>query len=94
MTHALERVGAGPPKVIVEAFGKNLQTSVVARGAGFGLLPSSELSTTAGKRKIKAFNVPDFQLTVSTWFIRRLHLGRLSRPLDDVERLLSGIIAK
>jgi hypothetical protein len=67
---------------------------VVARGAGFGLLPASQLTAIALKRRIRAFNVPDFQVAVSTWFIRRPQLGRLSRPLDEIERLLSSIIAK
>jgi DNA-binding transcriptional LysR family regulator len=93
LTQALERVGAGPPKVIVEAFGKSLQLSVISRGAGFGLLPASQLNTIPAKRKIKAFNIPGFQLAVSTWFIRRPQLGRLSRPLDEVEQSLSGLIA-
>jgi hypothetical protein len=75
LTQALERIGAGPPKVKVEAFGKNLQPSVVARGAGFGLLPASQLTAIAPKRRIRAFNVPDFQVAVSTWFIRRPQLG-------------------
>jgi DNA-binding transcriptional LysR family regulator len=93
LAQALERAGAGPPRVIVEAFGKNLQLSVVARGAGFGLLPASQLSTIPIKRKIKAFNVPDFKLTVSTWFVRRRQLGRLSRPLDGIEQALSDAVA-
>lgn len=94
LAQALERVGAGPPKVIVEAFGKDLQLSVVARGAGFGLLPASQLDTIPHKRKIKAFNVPEFQVAVSTWFIRRVQPGRLSRPLDEIEQSLSRTIAK
>lgn len=89
LTHALERVGAGPPRIVVEAFGKNLQLSVIARGAGFGLLPANQLKKIPGKQKIKAFNVPDFRASVSTWFIRRRHPGRLSRPLDIVEQTLS-----
>jgi hypothetical protein len=80
--------------VIVEAFGKNLQLSLVARGACFGLLPASQLNTVPAKKKIKAFNVPDFQLAVSTWFIRRVQSGRLSRPLDEIEQSLASIIAK
>lgn len=94
LTQALERAGAGPPKVIVEAFDKHLQLSLVARGVCFGLLPESELKAIRGKKKIKAFSVPDFPLAVSTWFIRRLNLGRLSRPLDDIEQSLAGLIAK
>jgi DNA-binding transcriptional LysR family regulator len=85
LTQALERVGAGPPRVIVEAFGKNLQLSVVARGAGFGLLPASQVKKIPGRQKIKAFNVPDFRLAVSTWFVRRHQPGRLSLPLDTLE---------
>ncbi|UGY12601.1 LysR family transcriptional regulator [Bradyrhizobium septentrionale] len=92
LTQALERVGAGPPRVIVEAYGKNLQLSVVARGAGFGLLPASQMKKIPVKQKIKAFNVPDFRLTVSTWFVRRRQPGRLSRPLDAMERTLSGAL--
>ncbi|WP_407180854.1 LysR family transcriptional regulator [Bradyrhizobium sp. STM 3562] len=92
LTQALERAGAGPPRVIVEAFGKNLQLSVVARGTGFGLLPASQVKKIPPKQKIKAFNVPDLRLTVSTWFIRRRQLGRLSRPLDVVEQTLSSTL--
>jgi DNA-binding transcriptional LysR family regulator len=94
LTRALDRVGAGPPRVIVEAFGKELQLSVVARGAGFGLLPASQLKAVPARRKIKAFNVPDFQATVSTWFIRRHRLGRLSRPLDLIEQSLASMMGK
>ena len=94
LTQALDRVGAGPPKVIVEAFGKELQLSVVARGAGFGLLPASQLKSVPARRKIKAFNTPDFQATVSTWFVRRHRLGRLSRPLDLIEQSLAGVVGK
>ncbi|WP_249123842.1 MULTISPECIES: LysR family transcriptional regulator [unclassified Bradyrhizobium] len=92
LTQALERAGAGPPRVIVEAFGKNLQLSVVARGAGFGLLPASQVKKIPARQKIKAFNVPDLQLTVSTWFIRRRQLGRLARPLDVMEQTLSNAL--
>jgi DNA-binding transcriptional LysR family regulator len=94
LTQALERVGAGPPKIIVEAFGKDLQLSVVGRGAGFGLLPASQLNAIPGKRRIKAFDIPDFRPAVSTWFIRRVRSGRLSQPLDEIEQLLSRTIAK
>jgi DNA-binding transcriptional LysR family regulator len=89
LTQALERADAGPPRVIVEAFGKNLQLSVVSRGAGFGLLPASQVKKIPPKQRIKTFNVPDLRLTVSTRFIRRRQLGRLSRPLDVVEQTLS-----
>lgn len=92
LTQALERVGAGPPRVIVEAFGKDLQLSVVARGAGFGLLPGSQLKKIPSEQKIKAFDIPDFRLAVSTWFIRRRQLGRLSRPLDAIEQALSSAL--
>lgn len=90
LTEALERAGAGPPRVIVEAFGKNLQLSVVARGAGFGLLPASQVKKIPVRLKVKAITVPDFRRTVSTWFVRRRQPGRLSRPLDAMEQALSG----
>lgn len=90
LTQALERVGAGAPKIIVESFGRDLQLSVVARGLGFGLLPASQLKTIPAKRKIKAFSVPDVHFAVSTWCLRRPEAGRLSRPLDDIERLLKN----
>ncbi|MGY3494292.1 LysR family transcriptional regulator [Bradyrhizobium sp. USDA 4502] len=89
LTQALERAGAGAPRIIVEAFGKNLQLSVIARGAGFGLLAASQVKKIPAKQKVKAFNVPDLRLTASTWFIRRRQLGRLSRPLDAMEQALS-----
>jgi DNA-binding transcriptional LysR family regulator len=89
LMQALERVGAGPPRIVVEAFGKNLQLSVIARGAGFGLLPANQLEKVSRRLKIKAFDVRDFQASVSTWFIRRRQPGRLSGPLDVVEQSLS-----
>jgi DNA-binding transcriptional LysR family regulator len=93
LTLALERAGAGLPKVVVESFGKELHLSVVARGAGFGLLPASQLKTIPAKRTIKAFVVPEFQASVSTWFIRRRQVGQLARPLDAIERWLVEIFA-
>jgi DNA-binding transcriptional LysR family regulator len=93
LTQALQRAGGGPPKVVVETFSKDLQLSVVARGVGFGLLPVSQLNPIVGKRRIRTFHVPDFQPTVSTWFIRRQQLGRLSRPLDEIEQALSVAVA-
>jgi DNA-binding transcriptional LysR family regulator len=93
LARALEEAGAGPPRVVVEAFGKNLQLSVIARGAGFGLLPASQLKAIPHGRKIRAFDVPDFRATVSTWFVRRRHPGRLSRSLDTIEQMLASSIA-
>jgi DNA-binding transcriptional LysR family regulator len=93
LARALEEAGAGPPRVVVEAFGKNLQLSVIARGAVYGLLPASQQKAIPHGRKIRAFDVPDFRATVSTWFVRRRHPGRLSRSLDTIEQMLASSIA-
>ena len=88
---ALEQLGAGPMRVAVEAFGQDLQLSVIARGAGFGLLPARQLAVLSQAYGLAAFAVPDFRLGVSLWFVRQHHMGRLAGPLDEVERVLSEL---
>ncbi len=89
LTQALERLGAGPPRIVVEAFGQDLQMSVVARGAGFGLLPASQLRGLGEGRGVRAVQAPDFQLTVSLWFVRQHQAGRLTSALDAIEQIVT-----
>ena len=89
LTRGLDRSGAGPLRVAVEAFGYDLQLSVIAKGAGFGLLPASQLKAIPKRLNIRTFKVSEFRLVVSLWFVRQRHPGKLAGALDAVESALS-----
>jgi DNA-binding transcriptional LysR family regulator len=84
----LDRLGAGSLNVAVEAFGQDLQLSVIARGAGFGLMPASQVTALAARYQVRPVRVADFQLATSLWFVRPRHVGRLAEALDAIEQSL------
>ena len=87
---ALRSMGPEPLNVVVESFGNDLQLSTVGRGLGFGLLPASQVRAASSRAPVCAFRVPDFDMSVSTWFVRKARPGRLASALDAIE----GVIAR
>ena len=85
---ALEDAGIGPPNIIAEAFGKDLHLSLVSRHRAFSLMPASEIAKLPSNRDIKTFSCADLQAAISTWFVRGLQSGRMSKPLDEIEKSL------
>lgn len=80
LRRALEERGL-PCEVGVEAFGADLQLSLVARGAGVGLVTPDLLAGSAHRHRLKVLTVSDFHLDVIAWLVHRALPPRLEAPV-------------
>lgn len=87
---ALEQAGL-PFNVTVEAVGSELLLSLVARGAGLGMVTADLLERSAYRDKLKVLNVSDFRTEVVAWFAHRALPPRLVAPvallLEELNKL-------
>lgn len=84
MRSALSRAvaAAGVPfNVAVEAFGSELQLSLVARGLGIGLATPEVLARSPHRDALQILDVRDFQSGLNVWLVHRTLPGRLTRPV-------------
>lgn len=70
-----------PFDVAVEAFGSELQLSLVARGMGIGLAVSEMLQASEHRDALQRIEVTDFHAVLSIWLMHGLLPGRLVRPV-------------
>ncbi|HUW54777.1 MAG TPA: LysR family transcriptional regulator [Rhodanobacter sp.] len=80
LRRALESQGL-PFNVGVEASGADLQLSLVARGAGIGLVPSDLLADSHCRNQLKVLSVSDFKVSVVAWLVHRPLPPRLEAPV-------------
>ena len=78
----------------VEAFGADLQLSLVARGAGVGLVTADLLATSAYRDQLKVLSVSDFRIDVIAWLIHRALPPRLEAPIALLLEQLKQVMAK
>lgn len=76
---SLQRVNA-PLRIAVEAYGSELQLSLVARGVGLGLVPARVLARSRLRRRLRVLRVRGHDFQVAAWTVR----GRLPEPLAPV----------
>ena len=84
MRSALSRAmsAAGLPfNVAVEAFGSELQLSLVARGLGVGLAAPEVLARSPHREALQILDVPDFRSGLNVWLVHGALPGRLVRPV-------------
>jgi len=84
MRSALSRAmsAAGLPfNVAVEAFGSELQLSLVARGLGVGLAAPEVLARSPQRESLQILDVPDFRSGLNVWLVHGALPGRLMRPI-------------
>jgi DNA-binding transcriptional LysR family regulator len=84
MRSALRRAmsAAGLPfNVAVEAFGSELQLSLVARGLGVGLAAPEVLARSPHREALQILDVPDFRSGLNVWLVHGALPGRLMRPV-------------
>ncbi|ULU24749.1 LysR family transcriptional regulator [Dyella terrae] len=70
-----------PCNVGVEAFGSDLQLSLVARGTGIGIVTPDLLAASPYRKQVKVLAVTDFQLDMIAWLIHRALPPRLEVPV-------------
>ncbi|WP_278652134.1 LysR family transcriptional regulator [Pandoraea pnomenusa] len=84
MRSALSRAvsAAGLPfNVAVEAFGSELQLSLVARGMGVGLVAPESLARSPHLDALQIVDVVDFQSRLNVWLVHGALPKRLMRPI-------------
>lgn len=83
-----------PFNVAVEAFGTELQLSLVARGVGIGITTPSALRRSAFRKQIRILSAPDFDNGMGVWLLHApgLSSGRLAAPLARFRSELADIL--
>ncbi|WP_455776140.1 substrate-binding domain-containing protein, partial [Burkholderia stabilis] len=101
MRSALSRAlgAAGLPfDVAVEAFGSELQLSLVARGAGIGIAPPNALARSAHRDALRVVETAGLETRINVWIVHGALPGRLVRPVallrDALAEVLDGEIRK
>jgi len=93
LLRAMEEKGL-PCQVGVEAFGADLQLSLVARGAGVGLVTADLLASSAHRSELKVLTVTDFRLDVIAWLIHRALPPRLEAPVALLLKELKAVLSQ
>lgn len=93
LRRALEAAGM-PFNVAVEAFGSELQLSLVARGLGIGLVTPDMLERTVHRPALQVIETTDFRTGVDVWFIHGSVPARLMRAIDLLRCALTEVLTK
>ena len=80
LRRAMEEQGL-PCNVGIEAFGSDLQLSLVARGAGVGVVSADLLAKSSYRKQVKVLTVADFRMDMIGWLIHRALPPRLEAPV-------------
>lgn len=95
MRSALSRafgVAGLPFDVAVEAFGSELQLSLVARGAGLGIASKAAVARSPRRAQLKLVDSDELETRINIWLVHGALPGRLMRPVellrDQLIRLL------
>ncbi|WP_042339860.1 LysR family transcriptional regulator [Paraburkholderia ferrariae] len=80
LSRALTRAGL-PFTVAVEAFGSDLQLSLVARQIGIGIVSPEVLARSPFHDALQTVEVADFEAGVDAWLVHHALPGRLVRPV-------------
>lgn len=97
MRSALSRAmsAAGLPfNVAVEAFGSELQMSLVARGLGVGLAAPEVLARSPHADQLQIVNVPDFKSGLRVWLVHGALPKRLVQPVALMRDALIAALEK
>jgi len=70
------------PTVVVEAFGSELQLSLVTRGLGVGLATPEVLARSPHREALQVIDVQDFRNGLNVWLVHGALPGRLVRPVE------------
>ncbi|CAB3723610.1 LysR family transcriptional regulator [Trinickia soli] len=80
--------------VAVEAFGSELQLSLVARGVGLGIVTPGQLAASAHKDALQVIDAPELSGGLNVWLVHGTLPGRLVRPLALLRDTLGEALAQ
>ncbi|WP_449413392.1 LysR family transcriptional regulator [Pandoraea soli] len=83
-----------PFNVAVEAFGSELQLSLVARGLGVGLATPEVLARSAHAKALQVLDVPEFRSGLNVWLVHGALPSRLARPVALMRDALAERLAE
>lgn len=89
LINAIEDAGL-PYKVAVDGFGTEMQMQLVARGLGFGLLPSPCIESSVYRSEVAILKLSDFQIQTTLWLVHNDNLGNLTRTVDTFGQSISA----
>jgi DNA-binding transcriptional LysR family regulator len=84
----------GSCRIVAEVLGYDLHLSLVARGAGLGLVPRRLIDESPLRRKLRVVKVSDFNPEVRILMLRAASLANLSMAVDYLMELISGTTSK
>ncbi|WP_150626278.1 LysR family transcriptional regulator [Pandoraea captiosa] len=93
LSRAMSMAGL-PFNVAVEAFGSELQLSLVARGLGVGLTSPEILARSPHVDALQVLDVPEFQGGLNVWLAHGMLPSRLTRPVALVRDALIEKLAQ
>lgn len=97
MRSALSRAlgAAGLPfDVAVEAFGSDLQLSLVARGVGIGIASPAALARSAHRDALRVVQTSGLETRINVWLVHGALPGRLMRPVALLRDALAAVIER
>jgi DNA-binding transcriptional LysR family regulator len=92
LSRALARAGL-PFNVAVEAFGSELQLSLVARQVGVGIVSPDVLARSPLRDVLQPVEVADFDAGLDVWLVHHALPGRLVRPVALLRDSLVEVLA-
>lgn len=80
-------------EVAAEAWGVGLQMTLVARGAGLGLVPERFLPDSPQRDVLRVVEVDDFEAVLAVWLIRASDLGLHGAAVDLLADTVRGVLS-
>jgi len=81
-----------PLRIAAEVFGHDLQISLVARGAGLGLVPRRQIENSPYRRQLRILRLTDFDLPVTITLLHGGFLGRFSHVIEHFQTQIGNAL--
>jgi DNA-binding transcriptional LysR family regulator len=91
LQRAFDRTNASC-RFVADVLGYDLHLSLVAKGAGLGLVPSRLIKASPWRRKLRVITVKDFHPEVRVMMLRGTSLGNLSLAVDHLGERTSAVL--
>ncbi len=80
----------GTLRVVIDAYGTDVQLRVVASGHGLGLVPRGVLEASTVRDELSVVEVTDFSLLLDVWLVHRRQPGNLRKALEALAVTVSS----
>jgi len=80
----------GTLRVVIDAYGTDVQLRVVASGHGLGLVPRGVLKASTVRDELSVVEVTDFSLLLDVWLVHRRQPGNLRKALEALAVTVSS----